>query len=312
MKALVTGGAGFIGSWIVDFLINENIDVVVLDNLSTGSLKNFEHLEDKIAKINFYKKDIRALELWEIFEREKPDYVFHTAAEISVRDSIENPRKCEDVNVLGSLNVLRNCVEYGIKKFIFSSTGGAIYGDGVRIPTPETEEEKPASPYGISKLALEKYLDFFKKEHGLNYVSLRYSNVYGPRQNSKGEAGVVAIFINNLLSGKTPRINGSGEQTRDYVYVQDVARANLLALNGSLSGVFNVGTGIETDVNELYRKITKIMDLNVQAERGLSIRGEQMRSCLDAGKLINAGWSIKSNLESGLQETIYSFRGKIR
>ena len=312
MKALVTGGAGFIGSWIVDFLVNENFDVVVIDNLSSGSLKNFEHLEDKIAKVNFYEKDIRSLELWEIFEKEKPDYVFHAAAEISVRDSIENPRKCEDVNVVGSLNVLRSCAEYGVKKFIFSSTGGAIYGDGVRIPTPETEKEKPASPYGISKLTLEKYLDFFKTVHGLDYVSLRYSNVYGPRQNADGEAGVVAIFIDNLLSGKKPRINGSGNQTRDYIYVKDVAGANLLALNDSLSGIFNVGTGIETDVNELYRRITKIMNLNVQAENMPAIKGEQMRSCLDAGKLIDAGWCIKYNLESGLQETICSFRGKVK
>jgi len=302
MKILVTGGAGFIGSWVVDTLINKDFNVVVIDNLSSGSKENLN------KKAKFYEIDIRDKKIDEIFQNEKIDYVFHLAAQINLRESIKNPVEDANINILGALNILNNCVKHKIKKFIFSSTGGAIYGDDCKIPTSETEEEKPMSPYGVAKLAIEKYLEFYKKVYGLDYVSLRYSNVYGPRQNSKGEAGVVAIFIDKLLLGEQPIINGSGEQTRDYVYVKDVAEANILALK--LSGVFNVGTGKETEVNEIFRKIVNIMNSNLKEIHGPEIKGEQMRSCLDPGKLIKKDWGIGYDLEKGLKETINYFKNK--
>lgn len=302
MKILVTGGAGFIGSWVVDTLINKDFNVVVIDNLSSGSNENLN------KKAKFYEIDIRDKKIDEIFQNEKIDYVFHLAAQINLRESIKNPVEDANINILGALNILNNCVKHKIKKFIFSSTGGAIYGDDCKIPTSETEEEKPMSPYGVAKLAIEKYLEFYKKVYGLDYVSLRYSNVYGPRQNSKGEAGVVAIFIDKLLLGEQPIINGSGEQTRDYVYVKDVAEANILALK--LSGVFNVGTGKETEVNEIFRKIVNIMNSNLKEIHGPEIKGEQMRSCLDPGKLIKKDWGIGYDLEKGLKETINYFKNK--
>lgn len=302
MKVLVTGGAGFIGSWIVEALIEKNFEVVVIDNLSTGDKGNL----NKNAK--FYEIDIQDKKIENIFENEKPHYVFHLAAQIDVKKSIRDPMEDARINLLGALNVLNCCVKYGIKKFIFSSTGGAIYGDDVKIPTSEIENEKPMSPYGIAKLAIEKYLEFYKKVYGLDYVSLRYSNVYGPRQNSKGEAGVIAIFIDRILSGKPPIINGSGEKTRDYIYVKDVVKANILALN--LSGIFNVGSGKETDVNDIFRKIVKELKIDMKEIHGPEIKGEQERSCLDASKLISKGWKVNYNLDEGLEETIEWFKKK--
>ncbi len=299
-KVLVTGGAGFIGSWVADTLIDNGFDVVVADNLSSGFMKNIN------PKIKFYNADIRDNKISEIFEKEKPDFVFHLAAKINLRESVENPVESADVNIIGTLNLLMNCVRYNVKKFIFSSTGGAMYDENCKLPASENEKENPISPYGISKFAIEKYLEFFKKVYGIDYVSLRYSNVYGPRQNSKGEAGVIAIFIDNLLSGKQPVINGSGEQTRDYVYVKDVAKANLLALE--LSGIFNVGTGKETDVNEIFRNIKKILNSNINEIHGVWAEGDLMRSCLNSEKLIGKGWKIKYNLEEGLKETVDYFK----
>lgn len=301
-KVLVTGGAGFIGSWAVNNLISKGLETVVIDNLSTGEKGNLN------KKVKFYEVDIRDAKVSEIFEKEKPDYVFHLAAQINVRESIKNPIEDCNLNILGSLNVLNCCVKSGVKKIIFSSTGGAIYGDDCKIPTPETGKEEPMSPYGIAKFSIEKYLNFYKNVLGLDYVSLRYSNVYGPRQNTKGEAGVVAIFIKKILSGGKPIINGSGEQNRDYIYVKDVANANILALK--LSGIFNVGTGKETSVNEIFRKITNKMNSDAKEIHGSAIKGEQMRSCLDATKLINSGWKLGYDLEKGLRETIEYFKNE--
>ncbi len=305
MKILVTGGAGFIGSWIVDFLIDEDYEIIVIDNLSTGNKENLN------SKVKFYELDIRDKKLIEIFENEKPDYVFHLAAQINVRESIKNPLEDCEINILGTLNLLNCCIKTGVRKIIFSSTGGAIYGDNCKIPTPETEKENPNSPYGIAKLSIEKYLEFYKNVYDLDYVALRYSNVYGPRQNSKGEAGVIAIFIDKILSGEQPIINGTGEQTRDYVYVKDVANANLLALK--LLGIFNVGAGIETSVNEIFNRIVKEMGKNgenIKEIHGDAIKGEQLRSCLDANKLIKEGWKINYDLNNGLRETVSYFKGK--
>ena len=303
-KAIVTGGAGFIGSFVVDNLIDKNFDVFVIDNLSTGNVGN---LNKKIFKNRkFYFNNILNEEISEIFAKERPNYVFHLAAQINVRKSIKDPIEDSKTNILGSLNILNCCVKSGVEKIIFSSSGGAIYSDGCKIPSSELEEESPMSPYGIAKLSVEKYLEFYKNVHGLDYVSLRYSNVYGPRQNSGGEAGVVSIFINKILSGKNPLINGSGEQTRDYIFVKDVSDANIMALN--LSGIFNVGTGKETSVNELFKKIAYEMNYNQGEVHGPEINGEIMTSCLDAGKLRSQGWSPKYDLDSGLKETINYFK----
>jgi len=305
MKCLVTGGAGFIGSHIADILIKKGEEVSIIDNLSTGKIKNLN------KKAIFYKEDIRNKKAIEkMFEKEKLDYVFHTAAQINVRESVENPVKDASINILGTLNLLEACRKCNVKKFIFSSTGGAIYGDNVKIPTIETEKQQPTSPYGIAKLSIEKYLYFYKKVYGIDYVSLRYSNVYGPRQNYKGEAGVVAIFINKILNNKQSVINGSGKQTRDYVYVRDVARANLLALK--LNGIFNVSTGKETSVNELFKMLKKIMRINVEAVHGPAKKGEQKRSCLDYSKIKGKGWEPKTGLEQGLEATIEWFKKQKR
>lgn len=296
-KILVTGGAGFIGSHLADSLVEKGNFVFVIDNLSTGLKENVNE------KAVFYKADIRDVgEISKIFKKEKFDYVFHCAAQINVRHSIENPLEDAKTNILGSLNIIENCVKNNVKKIIFSSTGGAIYGADCKIPSSETEIAKPESPYGIAKLTIENYLDFYKKIYGLDYAALRYSNVYGPRQNSNREAGVISIFMNNIFSGKQLVINGSGNQTRDFIYVKDVVRANLFSLKG-LSGIYNVGTGIETSVNDIVEMIDKYFDINVSKINGPEINGELMRNCLNIEKLKKEGWKPEYDLNKGIHET---------
>lgn len=301
MKALVTGGAGFIGSSVVDALLERNFEVVVVDNLSTGSQNNIN------SGARFYNLDIRDREKLEgVFSNEKPDYVFHLAAQINVRDSIKNPVNDCEINILGGVGLIEVCRRFAVRKIIFSSTGGAIYGDGVEIPSDENQEKNPAAPYGIAKLTIEKYLQFYKNIYGQDFCVLRYSNVYGPRQNAKGEAGVIAIFIEKLMKGETPIIFGDGEQTRDYVYVRDVARANILAMG--LSGFFNVGTGKETSVNTLFRMITKALGVQASEIHGEAVKGELLRSCLNTKKLESKGWKREYSLEKGLEETVQWFK----
>lgn len=304
MRVLVTGGAGFIGSHIVDLLIKSGHEVIIIDNMSTGQEKNIN------KKAKFYETNINA-ELDHIFEEHGPGAVIHTAAQINVRASVSDPPMDATINILGTLNLLETCKRHNVKKFIFSSTGGAIYGDGVAIPTPETEKEAPISPYGIAKLSIEKYLHFYSKVHNIDYVSLRYSNVYGPRQNAKGEAGVVAIFLTKLLAGEKPMINGDGKQTRDYVYVKDVARANLIALENPVSGIFNIGTSIETSVNQLFKKIVSILGCKAKEKHGQGMPGEQMQSCLSYLKAKETlGWTPEYDLETGLRETVDFFKNE--
>ena len=297
----VTGGAGFIGSNLVDKLITKGYKVIIVDNLSSGFEKNIN------SKAKFYGVDINHEKVLKyIFEIEKPEYVFHLAAQINLRESIKQPVNDAEINILGTLKLLNCCVEHNVKKIIFSSTGGAIYGDNCSIPTSENEIENPKSPYGIAKLTIEKYLKFYRDVHNLDFVSLRYSNVYGPRQNSKGEAGVIAIFIDNILSKNIPAINGLGEQTRDYIFVEDIVDANLLAID--LEGIYNVSVGEETRVNEIYNKIKKIMNININAIHNPEIKGEQMRSCLNSQNLKDTGWNINYSLDEGLKITIDYFK----
>lgn len=301
MKILVTGGAGFIGSHLVDKLIALKHKVVVLDDLSYGHKKNVNQ------RVIFYQLKIQDKKVENIFQKYKFDFVYHLAAQKNVRVSVNDPIADANVNIIGTLNILNNCVKYKVKKFIFSSTGGAIYGEADQVPTPEGYPEWPLSPYGVAKLAIEKYLNYYHTVKKLPYVALRYANVFGPRQDPKGEAGVVAIFISNLLNKQTPYINGNGQQTRDYVYVADVVQANILALDHKVKGVYNVGTQKETNVNELYGLIAKLMKSKIAAEHKSSLPGEQMVSCLQLKKIKKIGFKNKYNLLSGLKLTIDYF-----
>lgn len=302
-KVLVTGGAGFIGSHIVDALVALKYQVVVIDDLSYGKKSNL----NKQAK--FYQIKIQDKKLAEIFKANKFSYVFHLAAQKNVRVSVNDPELDADVNIIGSLNLLENCRKYQLKKVIFSSTGGAIYGDATKLPTPEGYAEWPMSPYGVAKLSIEKYLHYYNIVHKLPYVALRYSNVFGPRQDPAGEAGVVAIFISKLLQKQQPVINGLGLQTRDYVYVKDVVQANILAFNKKAQGIYNVGVAKQTNVNELYQKIAELMQSNIKAKHGKALMGEQLASCLSNQKIKKQlGFKINYNLEQGLIETINWFK----
>lgn len=299
MKILITGGAGFIGSHFVDRLIKESHNVFVVDNLSIGKK---EYLN---PKAKFYRIDIQSPKIEEIFKKEKPEIVFHMAAQINVRFSVENPIEDAKNNILGSINILENSKKYKVKKFIFISTGGAIYGDADIIPTSETYSEKPLSPYGIAKLSVEKYLYYYWKMHNLKFVILRLANVYGSRQNSTGEAGVIAIFCDKMLSKKQPIINGDGKQTRDFVYVDDVVEAGRLAMKKNVVGIYNIGTAKETNINTIFRKLRNLINPKIKEKHISAKAGEQKRSCLDfqkAKKELN--WEPKVDLDRGLLLTL--------
>jgi UDP-glucose 4-epimerase len=302
MRVLVTGGAGFIGSHVADHLLGRGHEVAVIDNLSTGKRKNAP------AGARFYEVDIRA-GCSEVFEDFRPEVVSHQAAQMDVRRSVRKPDFDAEVNVLGTIRLLENCTKYEVKKFIFASTGGAVYGEQQEFPAPEDHPQCPVSPYGVSKLAGERYLYFYRVQYGLPGVALRYANVYGPRQDPHGEAGVVAIFCGNLAAGETSTINGTGEQTRDYVYVGDVARANVLALERDPpSGAYNVGTAIETSVNQLYELLRKASGRDIPPRHGQAKPGEQLRSSVDPSKAAKfLGWRPETNLESGVTRTLDFF-----
>ncbi len=303
MKILVTGGAGFIGSHIVDGFLHNGHEVVVVDNLTTGRFENIN------PKAKFYLMDIRSQELGKMFEQEKIDIVCHQAAQMDIRKSVADPVYDADVNISGTLNILQNAIRCGVKKILFASTGGAVYGEPEVFPCDEEHPLRPISPYGVTKLTVEKYLYFYGLEYGLNYVILRYANVYGPRQNPSGEAGVVAIFTSKLIAGEQPVINGDGQQTRDYVYVGDVVQANLKSLMLENNDTFNIGTGIETDVNQIFSLLNHLTGANVRKRHGPPKKGEQRRSVIDYGKAESViGWKPQIGLENGLQQTVHHFQ----
>lgn len=302
MKVLVTGGAGFIGSHVTDQLIESGLEVVVLDDLSSGRHESVN------PRARLYEADICAAELRALLAQERFDCVAHHAAQMNVRRSVDDPIFDARVNILGSLNLLQAAVASGVKKFVFASTGGAIYGEQLAFPADEMHQTWPMSPYGVAKLAVEKYLAFYAEVYGLSYAALRYANVYGPRQDPHGEAGVVAIFSQRLLAHEPAIINGDGGQTRDFICVEDVVRANVLAVTTDLCGVYNVGTGVETSVNALYASLAKHAGSTLAPCYGPAKAGEQRRSVLDYRKLQSAAnWTPEVSLDEGLRRTVAYF-----
>jgi len=306
MKILVTGGAGFIGSHLVDRLVQEGHDVVIVDDLSTGKRRNVNRAAE------FYKVDIQSSRIEQIFRKERPSLVIHLAAQMNVRRSVEDPIFDAQVNILGMLNLLEQAVKHGSRKIIFASSGGAVYGEQDVFPAPEDHATRPLSPYGISKLTGEHYLAYYQHVSGIQYVSLRYANVYGPRQDPEGEAGVVAIFARKMLAGEQPVINGNGRQTRDFIFVEDVVEANLAVMGQDIQGIYNVGTGKETSVNELFMVLTGLTGSNFKGIHGPAKKGEQARSVVDITRIrTELGWEPRVSLPDGLKRTVEFFREEL-
>ncbi|MFT7615938.1 MAG: UDP-glucose 4-epimerase [Candidatus Woesearchaeota archaeon] len=300
VKTLVTGGAGFIGSHIVDALLAKGHEVVIFDNLSSGQTENV-HEKAILVTGDITNKE----QVADTFALHTFDYIYHVAAQINVRTSVTNPQFDTTVNLIGLLNILESAraQTQPVKKVIFSSSGGAIYGDGVLVPTPESEKEAPISPYGIAKLASEKYLYFYMKQYNIPFVALRYANVYGPRQNPKGEAGVISIFATRMLTDEGVMINGEGRQTRDYVYVKDVVAANICALEVNY-GIYNIGTGVQSSVVDIYTYMATILNVKAVPIHGPALQGEQKVSCLDAAAFTKqTQWTPKYTITEGLKET---------
>lgn len=305
MKALVTGGAGFIGSHIVDVYIENGWEVAVADNLSSGKAENVN------PAAAFTKIDICSPEFGEFIAGLKPDIVAHAAAQISVSRSVREPAFDALQNIVGPIDMAAACVEAGVKKIIFSSSGGTVYGEVPHGAAGEDYGFNPLSPYGISKMAFEYYLDFFRREFGLGYTALRYGNVYGPRQDPHGEAGVIAIFAKAMLSGKTPTINGDGLYYRDYVYCRDVANANMLAASKGDNRAFNVGTGTGVDVNEIYRELAACTGFDKPANFGPDRPGDLRRCALDSSRAASElGWRPSVSFQDGMKATVEFFKNQ--
>lgn len=312
---LVTGGAGFIGSHVVDVLIDEGHRVIVVDDLSTGKEENLN------PKAQFYRIDICDPKLEEVFSKERIEWVNHHAAQIDVRQSVVDPREDARVNIDGLLNLLENCVRHHVKGVVFASSGGVVYGEPDDLPATETYPKGPLSPYGVSKLSSEYYLYYYHRVHGLPYIALRYGNVFGPRQDPHGEAGVVAIFSGKMLVGETPTIFGDGEQLRDYVFVEDVAKANRLAMRRLEEAsppdsidqqAYNIGTGRGTSVNELFARLKGITGFQGKASQGPERKGELRQIFLDVSKAERElSWKPSVSLSEGLKRTVNFFQEKL-
>jgi UDP-glucose 4-epimerase len=307
VRILVSGGAGFIGSHVVDTFIAAGHEVAVVDNLTTGDARWVN------PRARLHVIDLRSARLAQVFETERPEVVAHLAAQASVGRSVTDPVFDASVNVLGGLGLLDCCRRFGVRRIIYSSSGGAGYGDTDVIPTPESHPTLPISPYGITKVAIEYYVNAWSGIFGISGISLRYANIYGPRQNPQGEAGVIAIFCHRLLTGQTPIINGDGEQTRDYTYVEDVAAANLKALeHQEVTGPVNICTGVETSVNGLYAGLVGAAGSTVAAQHGPARPGEQRRSCLSPALAARAlGWRPTVSLAEGLGRTYRFFQKEV-
>jgi UDP-glucose 4-epimerase len=304
VRAIVTGGAGFIGSGLVDALIERGDEVVVIDDLTSGERR----FVNSGARLEI--RDIRSPEAASLIREVRPDVLFHLAAQMSVSYSVRMPLVDAGINIIGSVNLLEAAAEVG-SRIVFSSSGGTVYGEPVQIPTPETAPRWPVSPYGVSKLSFEHYLAAFRAHRGIDFVSLRYANVYGPRQSPHGEAGVVAIFCEGLLGRRTFKIHGPGTDTRDYVYVDDVVRANLVAVDRGTGGFYNVGTGRETDVNTIYRLVAERFGTDEEAEHGPARPGDIHRSVLDVSLAErDLGWRPEVDLATGIGRTVDWFRSQ--
>jgi UDP-glucose 4-epimerase len=302
LKALVTGGAGFIASHIVDRLVTDGYDVVVVDNFSSGTKENLS------SEARVYEMDIRNPDIAGVFAREKPDMICHHAAQLDVRVSMRAPLLDADINISGSLRLIDLSIRHGVGKIIFASTGGAIYGEEC-VPASESDTARPISGYGVAKLSVEQYLYCFQVNYGLAYTALRYSNVYGPRQNAHGEAGVVAIFSRKMMAGEPVTIYGDGGQTRDFVFVEDVVEANMAAIRENHVGSCNIGTGIETSVNELYTILSEEIGATRAPQYGPARSGEQRRSVLTCDLARKElGWTPRVDLRAGLSRTVAYFR----
>jgi UDP-glucose 4-epimerase len=305
MKIVVTGGAGFIGSHVVELYVSRGHEVLIVDSLVTGKRENLH------PKARFFELDIRDAKVADLIRSEKPDVINHHAAQMDVRKSVTDPIFDAQVNILGTIELLKAARDAEVKKVLFVSSGGAVYGEQETFPAPEAHPTWPVSPYGISKRSGELYAHFFQTEYGLKFVAFRYANVYGPRQDPHGEAGVVAIFSGRMLRGEPVTVNGDGKQTRDYVYVGDVARMSALALETDATGPVNVGTSIETDVNVLAAMIRDAAGSKSEITHGPAKGGEQRRSVVDVTRAAQVfGWRPEVSLREGLGRTVEFFRTK--
>lgn len=305
MKILITGGAGFIGSQIAEAYLQAGHEVHIMDNLATGKRENIP------ASARFIEMDITDPAVADVLAEERYEVISHHAAQIDVRKSVADPMFDARVNILGGINLVENGLKHGLKKVIFASSGGTVYGEQHTFPATEQHSCKPISPYGIAKLSFEQYLYYYHTCFGLDYAALRYANVYGPRQNPHGEAGVVAIFISKILSGVQAMINGDGLQTRDYVFVEDLVRANVLALGNIPTGAYNIGTAIETNVVEVFDAVNAALGNRFERKHAEAKTGEQKRSVLDYGHTKSIlGWQPEIDFEAGIAKTVAWFQAK--
>lgn len=302
MKTLVTGGAGFIGSHLVDLLLARGDEVAIVDNLITGKRTNLA------PEATFYEIDIRSRALSEIIAEVRPEVVFHQAAQLSVKASTEDPLFDAEVNVVGLINLLNGCVAAGVRKVVFASSG-ASYGNPEYLPIDEAHPQRPASPYGISKMVSEHYLRYYALDRGLAFTALRYGNVYGPRQDPFGEGGVIAIFIRQLLDGKVPTIHWDGEQIRDYVYVSDVAEANLRAIDAGDGNCYSIATGVGTTVNTMYRELCAALGTWVEPQRSGRRPGDLRTAIFDCSRArVELGWQPRVSFAEGIAQTVAYFK----